>query len=106
MAHRTVGRVEDVLDRLGLQPAGVGQQVAGLLPHVAACARLGLGPRPLAGLAEQGERLLGELAGQADVVVVLDQQVEGVLPQAPAARGPGGPAAPPARRPPAGVPAG
>ena len=73
--------VEDALDRLALQPARVGEQRAGLLAHVAACARLRLGPRALAGLAEEGERLLGQLAGQPRVVVVLHHQVERVLAQ-------------------------
>src|SRR5262249_60717671 len=61
--------------------AGVLDERASWAAQVAALPGLGFGPRPAAGLAEEGVCFLVELAGLPGVRVRLGQDVEGVLAQ-------------------------
>ena len=81
MAQHDAGLVQDALDGQRFQPAGVGEQVAGLRRSAAFSPGCGLLARPLVGLAEQGERVLGDLAGLPRVGVLLDEDVERALAQ-------------------------
>ncbi len=96
-------RVEDAFDGLVLQAAGVGEEGAGLLAHVAAGAGFRFGARPLGGLAEQGERLLQRTCGPGACRDGRPPSGRACVRAAAAGRGRGVPGEPRVRRGPAAV---
>ena len=72
------GRIEQMLDHLLLDAAGVGDQLAGLAAHACLRPRRRLGPGEAVGFAKESAGLLLQLAGQDDVGMGIDEQIERV----------------------------